>query len=336
MIRTTCIILSIMRLSPNNISLRQLRAFSAVARHRSFVAASKDLFITASALSETIRQLEEHVGVKLLDRTTRSVELTAPGEEFLHDVGQLLNQFDLALRRIDELGSAEKGLVRITGVASVHAHLTAPCVGMLMEKNPGIEFEISEDGTAAIVPSVLEGNHDIGVGVMPEGPLTGLHVVPLFSDRYGVIARRGHEALTMPSLTVDAIAAWNYISVPLGGELVGSLEAAQVKPRVRLNGFASMIPLLENGLGVSILPSLSARRVATPALAFRPFDQPRYFREVSMIRRKSRSLSPAAQLLWDDMLRSAPELLSGEQVRSETLCNRICSRANASSSDDRL
>ena len=78
----------VMPVFPNNISLRQLRAFAEVARHGAFAPAARELCLTQSALSESIRQLEEALGLRLFDRTTRTVGLTAAGQAFLLDVRQ--------------------------------------------------------------------------------------------------------------------------------------------------------------------------------------------------------------------------------------------------------
>lgn len=297
-----------MRLFPNNLTLRQLRAYMAVVRNRSFVAAAKELFITPSALSETIRQLEDAVGVRLLDRTTRSVDTTAAGEEFFADMARTLEALELAVRRMSDFGSAHRGLVRVTGISSVLTRLTVPCVAQLTLSNPGIAFDIVEDGTSKIRSAVLEGSADIGIGVLSGAASDGLHVVPLVSDRFGIVAMKGHAAFKQKNLTVSSLAAWNYIGVPLSGELAQLLESSVI-PRVRLNNLGMVLPLLVGTAGVSVFPYLGATRILTKQLAFKAFNSPAYVRHISLIRRQRRSLSPAAQLLWDLMAQSAATLL---------------------------
>lgn len=299
----------IMQIKSNNLSLRQLRSFMAVAQNRSFVAAAKALFISQSALSGTIRQLEEDVGIRLLDRTTRSVELTAAGEEFHADVADLLARLDVTVKRMSDLGSARRGLVRVTGVASVLSMLTAPCIARLMAVNSGIAFEIVEDGTSNVISAVLAGTADFAIGAMPESVPDGLRTTPLLQDRYVVMASKDHEIFKLRQLSPEAVRAFTYLSIPFGGGLTEDLDAS-LDPRVRVNNFGALIPLLEAGAGVSILPYLAAEREKTPQLAFKAFSDPRYVRRVSLVRRQARSLSPAAQLLWDEMIACAPRLLS--------------------------
>ena len=292
----------------NNLSLRQLRAFLVVARCRSFIGASKELFITPSALSESIRQLELTLGVRLFDRTTRSVEITRAGEEFLADTSQVLRMIDASMTRMGELGSAERGMVRVASVPSIHSNLTAPCVAALMKSHPGIRFAVVEDEISGILTSVLEGQVDFGMGVAPDEALNTVQVAPLVSDLYGVIAREDHEAFKLEDLNLEAIGSWNYLGVALGTEMDDRLSRISVSSRVEVNGFGSMIALLEEGAGVSVLPALAGHRMLTPNLRFRPFRNPVYERHVSLITRPGRSLSPAAQLLWDELLRRAKAL----------------------------
>jgi DNA-binding transcriptional LysR family regulator len=299
---TIRIILGITRVDPTNLSLRQLRAFVVVARCRSFIGASKELCITPSALSESIRQLELTLGVRLFDRTTRSVDVTKAGEEFLVDTSQVLRMIDASRARMGELGSAERGVVRAAGVPSIHANLTAPAVASLMRTHPGIRFALVEDEISGILTSILEGQVDFGMGVVPGGTHESLIVTPLISDVYGVIAREDHEAFRLKTLRLETLTSWNYIGVALGAEMEEKLSGINVSSRAEVNGFGSMIALLEEGAGVSVLPALAGYRMLRPNLKFRPFCDPTYERNVSLLMRPGRALSPAAQLLWNELL----------------------------------
>lgn len=289
-----------MSLDAHNLTLRQLRAFRMVARTRSFVAASRELFITPSALSDTIRQLEEVLGTRLFDRTTRRVDLTEAGSLFLADVSEGLGLIDAAARRMNHLGSAKTGRVTVVGPGSIHARITAPCVAELMSTHPGIHFSLTEDGTSAIVASVMDGQSSFGVGVMPGDATDALEAEPLISDLYGVIARSGHEIFTLKTMPPEAVYTWNYISFT-NSSIATDVFYAQTAPRIEVNGFGTMVYFLERGAGVSILPALAAQDFTSDKLEFRPFSNPSFERRVSLIRARDRSLSPAAALLWSKM-----------------------------------
>src|SRR5437588_4885721 len=95
-------------------NLDDLLAFVAVARERSFTNAAAKMGVSQSALSHTIRQLEERLGVRLLTRTTRSVSPTEAGERLLHHIGPRLDEIGTELRAIRELREKPAGSIRIT------------------------------------------------------------------------------------------------------------------------------------------------------------------------------------------------------------------------------
>jgi len=95
-------------------NLHDLRAFVAVARERSFTQAAARLGVSQSALSHTIRGLEERLGIRLLTRTTRSVSPTAAGERLFHKLGPRFEEIDTELRALSELRQKPAGVIRIT------------------------------------------------------------------------------------------------------------------------------------------------------------------------------------------------------------------------------
>lgn len=303
----------IMNAESLNFTLRQLKAFSSVARTRSFVAASRELFVTPSALSDTVRQLEEALGTRLFDRTTRRVEITDAGRQFLTDVSQALEILESSARRMGDLGSGASGTVSVIGAASVQARVTSPCVADLTRSHPGIRFSIFEDGTSGIVASVLQGRASFGVGVMPDEAEGALHSVPLIDDLYGVVALKGHEIFSLQTLSPEDLYSFQYVSF-INSSIAADVFRGPERPRIEVDGFGSMTCLLKQGVGVSILPALAARSFLDHELEFRPFKEPSRVRHVSIIRRRDRPLSPAATLLWDKMLRMAKSIVPQGEV----------------------
>lgn len=284
-----------------------------MARTCSFVAASRELFVTPSALSDTVRQLEEALGARLFDRTTRRVEITDAGRHFLVDVSQALQILESSARRVADLGSGASGTVSVIGAASIHVRVTSPCIADLTRSHPGIRFSISEDGTSGVVGSVLEGQANIGVGVMPDEAEGTLHSVPLIDDLYGVVALKGHEIFSSETLSPKDLHSYHYVSFT-NSSIASDVFQGPENPRIEVDGFGSMSCLLKQGVGVSILPALAARSFLDKDLEFRPFKDPYRVRHVSIIRGRDRPLSPAAMLLWDSMLRKARSIVAQGEV----------------------
>ncbi|WEZ84987.1 LysR substrate-binding domain-containing protein [Rhizobium sp. 32-5/1] len=132
--------------------LAQLAVFSAVAAHRSFRGAAKELGIAPSAVSHAVSRLEERIGVRLLSRTTRSVAPTEEGRLLLERLGPALTEIDAALEAVTETRSRPAGNLRITAPRFVTDMLLAPRLGEFLGRYPDITLELShEDGFTDIV-----------------------------------------------------------------------------------------------------------------------------------------------------------------------------------------
>lgn len=119
-----------------------LRAFRLIARHGSFTRAAAELQVTASALSQTLRQLEDHVGVRLLHRTTRRVGLTEAGHAFLERISPALNEIDEAIDALRQHGDRPAGTLRIAVPQMVLDQLIAPCIAPFMRAWPEVKLDI--------------------------------------------------------------------------------------------------------------------------------------------------------------------------------------------------
>jgi DNA-binding transcriptional LysR family regulator len=122
-----------------------LRAFRLIARHGSFTRAAAELQVTASALSQTLRQLEDHVGVRLLHRTTRRVGLTEAGQAFLERIAPALNEIDEAVEVLRQHGDRPAGTLRIAVPEMVLDYLIAPCIAGFMRAWPQVKLDIQVD-----------------------------------------------------------------------------------------------------------------------------------------------------------------------------------------------
>jgi DNA-binding transcriptional LysR family regulator len=142
------------------VDLRDLTAFVSVARHRSFRRAATELRISPSALSENLRDLEEQLGVRLLNRTTRSVAPTEAGERLLARLGPALRDVRDAVSDIQSQRNVPAGRLRINAPTPAVQLVLAPMVAPFLERFPAIRLEIMDD--SALIDIVAEG-FDAGV-----------------------------------------------------------------------------------------------------------------------------------------------------------------------------
>jgi DNA-binding transcriptional LysR family regulator len=140
--------------------LSELAAFDAVARHRSFRRASEERGVTASAISHAVSNLEARVGIRLLNRTTRSVSLTDAGAMLLSQLSPAFGAIGSALDELNQFRDTPFGKVRINAPNSIAPFVLGPVVGPLISANPNLELEII--ATDRLVDIVEEG-FDAGI-----------------------------------------------------------------------------------------------------------------------------------------------------------------------------
>jgi DNA-binding transcriptional LysR family regulator len=161
----------------NGTELGELATFLAVARHRSFKQASVERSVAASAISHTIRSLEERVGVRLFHRTTRSVSLTEAGERFLADLQPAFSQIEQAIDGLNSFRGTPFGTVRINIPNSIAPFVLDNVMGPLIGQNPGLKLDIV--ATDRLVDIVEEG-FDAGVrfGERLTQDMIAIHIRP--------------------------------------------------------------------------------------------------------------------------------------------------------------
>jgi DNA-binding transcriptional LysR family regulator len=125
--------------------LDQLVSFVAVARARSFTAAAAKLGVSQSALSHTVKELEERLGVRLLTRTTRSVSVTEAGDRLLRNIGARFDEIDAEVAAVRELRTRPAGTIRITATEFAIDTLLLPKLAPLLREYPDIKVEMTVD-----------------------------------------------------------------------------------------------------------------------------------------------------------------------------------------------
>jgi DNA-binding transcriptional LysR family regulator len=303
-----------------NVTLRQLRAFLAVARERSFTRAAAQLHVTQSALTVAIKALETELGLKLLDRSTRSVTTTLHGERFLTLAERMLEEMEQALDDLQAHARRERGLVVVAATASLVSHALAPALGVLNRRHPGILVRIHEENTGGATRRLLGGEADIALTTLLE-PDPAMDAVPLLRDRFGLCCPPGH-ALLDGAGPLDWAALRDQPLLSLGSEsgIRALLERrappwlAQPRSRHEVSSVGGLRSLIRQGIGVAALPALAALPMREEGLAFRPLA-PSVHRTVYLARRQGRTPTPATSALVA-LLLDQVALLADESIEA--------------------
>jgi len=292
-----------------NVTLRQLRVFIEVARLQSFSRAGDEIGLTQSAVSRCVRELEGEIGLKLIDRTTREVQLTDVGGNLVSSVSRLLSDLDDALREIREIGEQRRGRVIVAASPTVACRLMPRVVASCVRQFPYVTLGLRDDVQSDVVRKVKSGEVDFGVII---GPFSDDDLLSetLMTDSFCVVSRddhrlAAHEQVTWRDLDGEQLVMLDYAS---GSRPIidAAMQAQGVNATVvqELGHSATVFGLVEAGVGISVLPWLALPLPAGASLVARALV-PRAERRVELVRRRDRSLSPAAEAVWD-LIRQLP------------------------------
>ena len=286
-----------------NFELSDLRAFVAVAELGSFRAAADSLPLSQPALSRRVEKLENALGSRLFDRTTRRVTLTSVGRHFWPRARSLLDGLENSLLGIREFASTRTGEVTVACVASAVYYFLPRVVRRYHEQYPGIRVRILDEGSNDVLSSVLRGDADFGVDFVgtqePE-----IDFQPVLREPFVAACRRDHPLARRRKVTWSELSDYDYMTVSRssGNRLLIDAALANNARRPRwfyeVRHVSTLLGLVEAGLGVAAVPRLAMPEAGHPTLASLPLIEPSITRTLGLVRRRGRSLSPAAQQLY--------------------------------------
>lgn len=286
-----------------NFDLTELRAFAAVAELGSFHAAAEALHLSQSALSRRIGKLEQALGVRLFERTTRHVGLTAVGRDFSRKARGLIDDLDEYLLGIRELAATRMGEITVACVPSAVEYFLPPALRRYHERHPNIRVRIVGEGATEVLWSVVRGEAEFGLNYIgaqePE-----IDFAPILRETFVLVCRHDHPLARRREVTWAELGAFTFITVAKasGNRLVLDLALAglPVRPRwiYEVRHVSMLPPLVEAGLGIAVVPRLVMPAGEHPTLASIAISEPTVTRTLGLIRRRGRSLSPPARRLY--------------------------------------
>ncbi|HTO53824.1 MAG TPA: LysR substrate-binding domain-containing protein [Myxococcota bacterium] len=288
-----------------------LEAFIAIADQGGFRKAAQAVHITQTALSRRLQNLESLLDVKLVERTTRSVALTAIGQRFLPQARRLLSDLGTALVELRESGKAQRGDFSIACVPTVGVQYLPRVLQEYSASHPQNRIKILDHASTGVADAVLRREAEFGIQIAGTGH-PELVTVPLFEDRFVLICRSDHALARRTRLPWRELESHALI---LAGEVSGNrplLEDALRPQTVTLHSLyevqrsSTAVGLVAAGVGAAVVPSLAIQKGAYPRIRVIALTQPVISRTLVLVSRKGAVLSPAAQALYDRIRRQPP------------------------------
>ncbi len=302
----------------NNITLKQLRYFDAVAHHRHFGRAADACAISQPALSMQIKELEASLGAALFERDARQVRLTGLGEEFSERVRDILRSVedlsDLARAAQEEL----VGRLRIGVIPTIAPYLLPSIMRSLEQAHAGLDIRMREALTPTLIDEVADGRLDTAVLALPISEAS-LEELPLFEEEFVLVRPAADAEKPMPDR--KALREMRLLLLEEGhcfrdqALSFCDLDSAAPKNILEGNSLATLVQMVGAGIGVTLIPDMAVPlETRSTAVSVGRFAAPKPERTIGMIWRKKSPMVRQLQQVADVVRAAATKLAADGQA----------------------
>lgn len=294
-----------------NISFRQLKCFVAVAQQQNFTRAAQVLHTTQSAVSLIIKELEEEVGFRLFDRTTRQVVLSDAGQEFYRMANRLLDEFQTVLRDASDIAALRKGVVRVGASEAVACSLIVPAMAAYYQDHSGIDVQLVVTPVPNMFGALRNGDVDLIVGpdsMQHDEIDRSITWEPLAHSPLRVWCPSDHPLARMRQVSWQALFRHDLviptldfttritpaITKHLGSTLVDQKLFETSATRRIVSNVTAALSMAQSGLGITFAAEYIRPLATAFGLIGRPLTEPALERVLMLYSRRGKSLAPAA------------------------------------------
>jgi DNA-binding transcriptional LysR family regulator len=282
-----------------NPTLRQMRAFVALSRTGSFTLAAEFLHVTQAALSGLIKELEQTLGARVVDRSTRKIALTDIGRELYPLFSKMIDDLDGALNDIANHTNLRKGMVRIAAPQLMSCTMLPEVIAAYRAEHPDIQVKLVDCAVENVNARVLSGEVDFGIGPERDAPAQ-VSARVLFEMPFVLVFPQGHPLEGRERLAWADIADYPFISLQgqfterLLSDMHSSLRDVPLNPANEVTFMTTALAMVAAGLGVTACLPYAEPLVKLHRLHMRLLHEPSLTRRFFVYSRENRSLSPAA------------------------------------------
>jgi DNA-binding transcriptional LysR family regulator len=286
-----------------------METFLCVAECASFRRAAEILHRSPSAVSGHVQQLEEELGVPLLERTTRRVVLTPEGRTLSIRCKSVLADLRAVAQELREESGLRRGRVSIGAAPSISTHRLPPIIAAYQAAYPGITLELHEAFAKGMYADVLERVTDFAIGPKVSG-MKDFDIRSVIKDPIVAVLPATYELNGHETISLEEIAKQPHLSMPKGTAIRQVIEDAfkarklEFSPKFEVIHQQTLFSMVEAGLGVTILPLMSVPEGKDRKFKVARLRAPVITREVCLVTLKGKTLSPAAARCADLVVES--------------------------------
>lgn len=298
-----------------------LKVFCDLVESGSFSQSAVRNFITQSAVSQQIRNLESRFNTPLLVRQGRSVSPTNAGRILYEAAREILERFDRLQLQLRSLGEEMTGTLRIATIYSVGLYEMSMAIKAFLKSYPKVNLHVEYHRANRVYEECLKGNADVGVVTYPKAR-KGIRVIPLPADKLILICSPQHPFARRRQIALSKLNDQKFVAfardIPSRRAIDRILREQNVQVRIvmELDNIETIKRSVEIGTGVAIVPLFSVQReVQSGVLAQLSFARQTFQRPIGVLIRSNRAMPPAAEKLIELLKRPQPENRSLRSVR---------------------
>ena len=302
------------KLAASNLSLRQLRAFLAVAQESSMTRAADKLHLTPSALSMLVRGMEDDLGVRLFDRTTRRLVLTEAGQQFLPTVQKVFEQLEVGITALQDRQQVKATRLCVAGSPLLASALFPKVIASFRLHHPQIKITLLDAPVDSLPELVRRGEADIAV-CTASSDAADLLATPVYQDKLMLVCPSAHPFAQRREVGWQDLLGEAFILLRHGSGLRALVDQSfarwnkHIQPAYEVSQVATALGLVSEGEGVSILPTYAISRAQTlsqtTTVATVDLVSPSVSREIVALTKAGALMTPAVLMFVDQFKKHA-------------------------------
>lgn len=277
-------------------SMRQLRYLIAVGQYLNFTKAAEHCFVSQSTLSAGLKELEDSLGIQLIERDRQNVSVTPIGLEIIARAKQLLASAEDMVEYAKAASQAMTGTIRLGAIPTIAPFVLPQILPVIRDRYPHLKIALREDLSANLVQKIHEHQLDFAIIALPY-ETEGLLVKELYGDEFWLTAKPDDQALAGKTVTVPAKMAERLLLLEEGHCLrEHSLRACRRSETANVDGLEAtslltLVQMADSGLGIALLPEMAIRNdiLKNTDLIARPLAAPAPKRGIALIARQTTS-----------------------------------------------
>ncbi len=291
----------------SRLTLKQLHAVAAVYRTGRVSAAAERLRISQSAVSVLIRQAEETLGLRLFDRTTRSLEPTVATEQAIGVIERILGDIDALSDTMSELRTLDRGQVRLTATPATGQAFLPGTVRRFRKAHPAISLVLDDCAPSQFLSKIRQERAEFGVG-LPPPDRSEFDWIPLHDDPLCLVCPRDHPLAGLEQIRWDELSGVPLVlsrrDYGVRDQVERALSRQGVRPRIvsEVGFLGSALWLAEAGVGLCVMPAGLSRGFLGDGLCAVALVEPSVTRTVAVVTRRGISLSPPCRGFVDMLI----------------------------------